>query len=333
MDDLKNVLNGISDLSAAVKKLVDTVKQTFGRLYEPIYIPQAAKARAEEIEIISAAISAHPELPIKYNAGYMTIDSSDFNELMNRANNRNVYQELIKQQNIESVVGKTAVLLEAEETVSETPVDKDWASRFFDSVANISSEEMQVLWAKLLAGEVKQPGSFSFRTMEALKNMTSEEAQLFQKVAPFIVDGGYRKYIPSDRSFLERLGISYLDILKLSECGLVSENTVVFKFYPKAKDNVFLKNSKEVILGRDTLPPDGKRMEISIGVHLISETGEELLGVIDVKPDEGYMGRIANYVLDKKVPGFEMSICSITDDSDESEFKYNLLYKIQYHKD
>lgn len=109
-----------------MNKFIDTVKQTCGRLYEPSYIPQVAKARAEEIEIISAAISTHPELPIKYSVGYLTIDSSDFNELMNRANNRNTYQELLKQQIIESVIGKTVRLLEAEEVVSETPVDKDW---------------------------------------------------------------------------------------------------------------------------------------------------------------------------------------------------------------
>ena len=41
--------------------------------------------------------------------------------------------------------------------------------RFFDAVGNVSNEELQKLWGKVLAGEMQQPGSCSLRTMEVIR--------------------------------------------------------------------------------------------------------------------------------------------------------------------
>jgi len=54
----------------------------------------------------------------------------------------------------------------------------DWFVRFFEDAGNISDEKMQEIWAKVLAGEIKQPGSFSLRTLEVLRNLSSDEAEI-----------------------------------------------------------------------------------------------------------------------------------------------------------
>ena len=38
--------------------------------------------------------------------------------------------------------------------------DFDWFVRFFEASGNISNEQMQELWARVLAGEVNTPGTF-----------------------------------------------------------------------------------------------------------------------------------------------------------------------------
>ena len=38
--------------------------------------------------------------------------------------------------------------------------------RFFDAVGNISEQELHLLWAKILAGELSRKGSFSLRTLD-----------------------------------------------------------------------------------------------------------------------------------------------------------------------
>lgn len=65
-----------------------------------------------------------------------------------------------KQNNIDNVVSFAAQTISTQSSVSEESVDNDWVTRFFDSVADVSSEEMQMIWGKILAGEVNEPGSF-----------------------------------------------------------------------------------------------------------------------------------------------------------------------------
>jgi hypothetical protein len=48
--------------------------------------------------------------------------------------------------------------------IPEKSVDQDWLSNWRDSAEKVSSEELQQLWGKILAGEVKSPGRYSLRT-------------------------------------------------------------------------------------------------------------------------------------------------------------------------
>ncbi len=74
------------------------------------------------------------------------------------------FQEEKRQSNIVAVIGQAAQEL-GDREVQDHEVDHDWTARFFNDVQDVSSEEMQQLWAKILAGEVERPGSTSLRTM------------------------------------------------------------------------------------------------------------------------------------------------------------------------
>ena len=60
-----------------------------------------------------------------------------------------------------------------------TQYDIDWFIRFFDAASNVSNEDLQKIWAKLLAGETICKGCFSLRAIETLYNMSPDEARLF----------------------------------------------------------------------------------------------------------------------------------------------------------
>ena len=74
------------------------------------------------------------------------------------------FQEEKRQANIASVVAKAASQHEGREVEPSEP-DHDWTARFFNEVQDVSSEEMQTLWARVLAGEVERKGSTSSRTL------------------------------------------------------------------------------------------------------------------------------------------------------------------------
>ena len=133
----------------------------------------AAKADAEILMIRTEAHAKARELLLADNA----VVGGEI-DLANRANERIAYQEKKRLTNIGRVVGEAALALEHKEVPATEP-DHDWAARFFNEVQDVSSEEMQTLWARVLAGEVERPGSTSIRTLGVLRDLDQATAKLF----------------------------------------------------------------------------------------------------------------------------------------------------------
>lgn len=140
-------------------------------------IIKLADAKAKEIKIISSAIknSYHLTAGIKYEKQGISISSPKQDESIDnsaviipssiekRTENRLNYKESERQLNIESVTAFAAEDLKKEKQVTEEPVDEDWVTRFFNIAKDISNEEMQSLWGRILAGEIKKPKTYSFK--------------------------------------------------------------------------------------------------------------------------------------------------------------------------
>ena len=118
---------------------------------------------------------------------------------------------------------EAAALEEGEqgEPPPDRKVDDDWLYRWRDSASTVSNERLQDLWGRVLAGEVKSPGTFSLRMLEFLKNLSQEEAQLIEKLAPFVVDGSFvhRDWSADRHDSLEPHGISAGDLMMLDNLG------------------------------------------------------------------------------------------------------------------
>ena len=287
------VLSDFLGLSKPLTKLCETVACGIGKVYEPFHIKRLAKAKAKEIEVISEAICNNIALPIKYQDGAITLDTQDANNLIMRAQNRFLFQEMKKQQNIEAVVSNAYNELENVAQVDDTPVDDDWVSSFFDSVANISTEQMQQLWGRLLAGEIKRPGSFSLRTLETLKTLSQNEATTFEEVSPYILSckgdeaGSYFDFFlmsNADGSLLSRHSISFDKIMLLSEAGLLSENSqITINFDIETDDFVTINGLNKALeirnLGNGTI-------SMTHPVYILTKSGRELLPITLTVTDE-----------------------------------------------
>ena len=135
-----------------------------------------AEGQAVTMQIIAAAQADARSALVSPNAalqGEITI--SDL------VHQRIQFQEEKRQANIGSVVRNAAAEL-GDGEVQEHEVDHDWTARFFNDVQDVSSEEMQKLWGKVLAGEVERPGSTSIKTLAILKNLDKSVAILFGKL-------------------------------------------------------------------------------------------------------------------------------------------------------
>lgn len=262
-------------------KLLDTIALGVGKVYEPWHIQRMAKAKAKEIEIISDKINENFSLPIRYDNGEVYINAEDANQLAMRAQNRAFYQEMRKQQNIENVITKAYSKMEHVSDVSDKPVDPDWVNSFFDSVANVSNEQMQTLWAKLLAGEVETPGAFSLRTLNTLKNMSQLDAELFSQIVPFILclkkGDAYQHFVFADPETLSRNSIPFGAIIALNDAGLMYSGQVQINIKLSCNMDVIISNASKNIRIKSNNAQD---ITLAYPIYPLTEAGGELYNIV-----------------------------------------------------
>jgi len=273
-----NLPETAKNLVKPANKLIEVVSGAIGKVYEPTNIRRLAKARADEIETIAKVARKNNDTPIKYESEEVLIDASSYKELEKRAANRFMLQEAKKQHNIEVVMNKAHKILEDEDDVVDSPVNQDWITRFISSIEDISNETMQDVWAKILAGEIKRPQTFSLRALETVKNLSSDEAQLFQSVAPLILTDGNRFFLPNDSTLLKKHNIPYSTLLKLDECGLISSNSMI------ATDFKMLRRKSPIIYNQSALvkmyDPNNIQEKVTVLVFLLHGSGEQLFQAI-----------------------------------------------------
>lgn len=198
------------NLTEPITELVKVVRNGIGTLYEPRRIRKKAEAEAKAIEITEHA---------KTNAEIERRER--LNESNIRIYNRLITQERNRQKNIDDIVDIAANQLKDEKEVPQDKVKADWATRFFNTVQDISDEEMKLIWGKLLAGEIKTPGSYSLRAIELLKNLTSEEALLFTEASKLALKRAHDIVIIQSDNINNDYGLTFDKILTLTDAGLL----------------------------------------------------------------------------------------------------------------
>jgi len=248
MSEQENDALNINLNSRAVEKLIDYTASGIGSTASFVFSRMMARRDAEAKLIAAEGESKAKIAEAKTQADTMriiskaqadarsTIISSEavvggevtFGDLVEQ---RIQFQEQKRQSNIESVVQQAALELEDKE-VQDDEVDHDWTARFFNDVQDVSSEEMQQIWAKVLVGEVERSGSTSIKTIGILKNLDKGTADLFRKLCSICVsispDGGIimDARIPAlggdaGTNALQKYGLSFDNLNVLNEHDLI----------------------------------------------------------------------------------------------------------------
>ena len=264
----------------AIEKLIEVISQGIGTLYKPTAIRREAKARAFEIEVLEKAKA-------KATAESKFIELETYNVIEQKF----LHQQIKKQNNIDQIVNVAIEQINQQEDVSSNKVDPDWTTRFFNIAEDISNDEMQKLWGRILSGEVKQPGSFSLRTMEVLKNLTKEEAEIFTKFAQLKISAFNNQVIPyTDKNFLEsQFKISYKQILLMSELGLIIATSDLALL---STGDGILRNNLLVYGDIGIYISKADTVDTSVKIISFTKTGSELSNLITIETDSKYLDYI-----------------------------------------
>ena len=315
----------IQALVSPAEKLIEAVSGAIGKAYEPRHIRKMADAKAYELKIISDAVRNNCDVPIVYDSTGVSIDTSDFEEIAKRASSRLAYQEITKQQNIEAVADNAYQELQGADSVSSDPVDPDWMFRFFNAVENISNEDMQKIWGRILAGEIQSPSRYSYRTLEKLRNITKEEAQLFQKVAALSLTHGYLKFLLKDDSLMNKYGIYFSHIIKLEECGIMSSQSLRLNLSISNEKTEIVWNPHILGIIAGTAPKVDK---ISLPVYIFTEAGYQLLDAIQPEQNKTYILDCLEHIR-SKYKKTNVTAHSINFVDSDGQINYNTLDMLQ----
>ena len=206
MDILSSLKANVKAEGHRTAKFLDTISGWFG--FTAKQTKDDADAKAYQIVKLAEAQKQVALIEDETNA-----------ELFERATNRQKQRIINHQKNIEDISLKAAGYLneKSEGEIDNEPVAEEWKAQFFEFAKNITQEQLQEFWAKLLAEEIAKPTSISSRALHILYHISAHEATLFQRIVSLVTDDGQLLF--TDGS-LELFEVSYSHVLLLQEAGL-----------------------------------------------------------------------------------------------------------------
>lgn len=200
--DTSNSLINLGDLTKPADTLIKKVSDAVGVLYEPYQTRRIAKAKAD-----AALTEAKSEIEIT--------------GLHRRAARRWIEEETQRQKNMEDIAAKA--LPQLNENAKPDSIANDWLVNIFDKCRIVSDNEMQELWARILAGEANSPGTYSKRTVNFLSDLDKTDADLFTKLCGFVwVIGGLVPLVLDERAEIYNIHeINFNSLNHLDSIGLI----------------------------------------------------------------------------------------------------------------
>ncbi|WP_443601127.1 DUF2806 domain-containing protein, partial [Agathobaculum sp.] len=103
-------------------------------------------------------------------------------------------------------------------------VDAEWLSRFMDSCKHVCSDDVKLIWGKLLAEECMKPDSVPTRLVHILSNLDRQSAQAFFTICNLCLEDSELHFTPvifHKQDFFRNLGLSFMILSELDSIGLI----------------------------------------------------------------------------------------------------------------
>ena len=187
-------------------------------------------------------------------------------------------------------------------------ISDDWLNAFETEARQKSTEEMQTLFGKILAGEIRKPGSYSTRSVKILGSFDQNIADHFLRLCSISVSLFPDIRVPSlggdaGNNALKEYGLDFDTLNLLNEHGLIISEynswreympCVVFPGVAQGAAFIpFVYQGRHWILMPRSSDKVGKKLRIS-GVAL-TQSGRELFRIVKVEPMEKYSRELTQF--------------------------------------
>lgn len=190
--------------------------------------------------------------------------------------------------NISSIYSNALQELESIEDLKlpDEQVSTEWASLFYDNAKYCSDEEVQLLWSKILAGEIQEPGKYYKRTLVNLKQMERHEAEWFCNACKYTLDGICVPVFAIEDDFLP-----YNQYQSLADCGFMNADQGRMEI---PKDCIIQLKSRKVNIKRTGIP-------FQMDIITLTDTGMQICELVQTETDEKFLNKLLCVFNDSKL--------------------------------
>ncbi|MFV0587531.1 DUF2806 domain-containing protein [Bacteroides reticulotermitis] len=281
-------ININTGLEKPFTKLIEVISNGCYYLFEPLQIKRIAKADSE-----ASLIKAESDLKIQLKQALVDTKVAQMQSPR--------FQREIN--NIVDICGIAAQDLRYADNVSDIPVDQDWSAHFFDRAKNISDEQAKILWGKILADEIKEPNSFSYKTLEILSTMSKKEADAFTNLLKHCIDGNFFVFNPYMDSHQRILGLS--NFKEPMSFGLVMPIELSITKDISESNNSIKVGNKQLYVSFE--PPISK-VKITFSGYGLTTAGEQLARLVNATPDDDVVNYYIELIKSKSDDIYEITL-------------------------
>ncbi len=225
--------------------------------------------------------------------------------------------KIIKEQlNLDEITLNAAKNLAAEKSENQsdpTEINGDWLNEFESHARLKSSDDMKIIFGKILSGEIIQPGSFSIRTVKLISQLDNQAAKLFQKLCSLTIS--LKSYHLNDARVLTlhgkagdnslgKYGLPFDSLNVLQEYGLIISDYNSWRNYSPCiahQDNEigvpFIYLNKQF----GFIPLNKQQYDKNLKLHgvALTKAGKELLSIIPIEEVKEYTLDLINFLKEK----------------------------------
>jgi len=321
------------ELESGLEKVTDTIGDLVTGIPAPIRknffkafaqlctaavdIPVASmEARAAEIR---AAAAARVQI-IKIESEQISEQLSVPKEYIKKASEKFAAKVVKEQLNLDQIGLNAANDLKQEdfENANEDSVEEisdDWLNEFGNYAKLKSSDDMRLIFGKLLSGEIRKPGTFSIRTVRLISQLDNMAARLFQLLCSQSVSMCFGKSMLFDArvvSFagnaasnsLRQYGLSFNKLNILQEYGLIISDYNSYMNYAPCIANDKMKIEATLCYEKKhygLVPIDKEKYDKTLKLNgvALTKAGKELLKIIPIEESPIYKKTLEEFLKKK----------------------------------
>ena len=191
-------------------------------------------------------------------------------------------------ENISAIYGNALIELQSfgEKPLPQELVKPEWAAHFFDNAKDCCDEEVQLLWSKILAGEIKEPGKYYKRTLTNLKQMERHEAEWFCKMCKYVIDKSYLPVFAIDKDYLP-----FNEYQSLVDCGFLNA------------DHGSMEIANDCIIRVNTVKIELKLLKETYHTRVatLTDTGLQICELVNMETDDDYVQKLIKILNESQI--------------------------------